>query len=571
MSFRLRTIEFTADGRRIVRDRDVDKPAQTIGRAAENDIHLPDLAVDPSHARLEVKGDGRVLAEALGTLGFGFDGVSTMRADIDPAKGGELRFGTYNLTVSRDADGTPLITIAQIESQDAAEAMDEKKSFSLASVMPGKRNLSWYLALLIFAVFVAFPIASNALYDPAGKGTVIGDGSWSAGKLSKAHHALEQKCEACHVKPFEPVQDKACLTCHQTVHDHADSARLAASRAEQPLGKRFLWTVAHTFGKPGPGACTDCHTEHEGAGRMEPAAQQFCSDCHGMMDERLTDTALGNASDFGKLHPQFRPTIPLTLGSGKLTPVSLDKNPREASGLAFPHALHLNRRGGVARMAASIGGERGYGTGGLECKDCHRPTEDGVRFLPIDMERDCESCHSLAYDKVGGTFRKLRHGDVDQMVADLTVAGGGSGPIVSGRKRPGDYAAGKSYYARFNAPAGGAGLAAQALSRDGICGECHTPDYSAGRLGVIPVTQVSRFMPHGWFDHKPHRQEKCTSCHLAETSKSSSDLLLPGIAQCRTCHLGEDAMKAKVPSSCAMCHGYHPSAEAPINSRPNKS
>lgn len=570
MTFRLRTIEFTADGRRIVRDRDVDKPALTIGRAAENDIHLPDLAVDPSHARLAAKGDGRLLAEAPGTLGFGLDGASTMRAEIDPAKGAELRFGSYNLTVSRDADGAPLVTIAQVESLETGQATDEKKSFSIASVMPGKRDLSWFLALLIFAVFVAFPIASNALYEPADKGTVLGDDSWSTGKLSLAHHALEQKCEACHVKPFEPVQDKACLTCHKSVHDHADPARLALARADGPLGTRFLWSVAHTFGKPGPGACTDCHTEHEGAGRMEPAAQEMCSGCHATLNERLVDTKLGDAGDFGTLHPQFRPAIPLTLGSRELTQVSLDKNPREQSGLAFPHALHLNRTGGVARMAASIGAAKGYGASGMQCKDCHRPTEDGVRFLPIDMERDCESCHSLAYDKVGGTFRKLRHGDVDQMVADLSVASGPS-PIVTGRKRPGSFAAGGAYYARFDIPRGGAGLASQALSRDGICGECHTPSFAGGRLGVMPVTQVSRFMPHGWFDHKPHRQEKCTTCHAAEKSNSSSDLILPGVAQCRTCHLGEDATKAKVPSGCAMCHGYHPSVEAPMNSRPDKS
>lgn len=571
MSFRLRTIEFTADGRRIVRDRDVDKHAVTIGRVAENDIHLPDLAVDPHHARLEVKGDGRVLAEALGTLGFGLDGVSTTRADIDPAKGGELRFGSYNLTVSRDADGISLVTIAQVESQDATAAMDEKKSFSLASVMPGKRSMAWILGLLILAAFLALPVASNLLRDPTRTQTVVGDSSWKTGKLSRAHHALEKDCVACHVKPFEPVQDKACLTCHETMHDHADPARLATARAELPLGRRFLWRVAHTFGKPGPGACTDCHTEHEGAGRMEPAAQQFCSDCHGTMDKRLVDTKLGNASDFGTAHPQFRPTVALTLGSGELTPVSLDKKPVEQSGLAFPHALHLDAMGGVSRMAASIGDERGFGAQGLECKDCHRPTGDGVRFLPINMERDCESCHSLAYDKVGGTFRKLRHGDIDQMIADLSVAGSRSSPIVSGRARPGDYAAGKTYYARFSAAKGGNGLAGQAMSRDGICGECHTPDYSSGRLGVMPVTQISRFMPHGWFDHKPHRQEKCTSCHLAETSKSSSDLLLPGIATCRTCHLGEDAMSAKVPSSCATCHGYHPSTEAPKNNKPDKS
>jgi predicted CXXCH cytochrome family protein len=74
----------------------------------------------------------------------------------------------------------------------------------------------------------------------------------------------------------------------------------------------------------------------------------------------------------------------------------------------------------------------------------------------------------------------------------------------------------------------------------------------------MPVTLVSRYMPQGWFDHKAHAQEKCTSCHKAGASSSSSDVLLPGIAQCRTCHLGEDAHSAPVPSGCTMCHTYHP-------------
>jgi hypothetical protein len=96
-----------------------------------------------------------------------------------------------------------------------------------------------------------------------------------------------------------------------------------------------------------------------------------------------------------------------------------------------------------------------------------------------------------------------------------------------------------------------------------VCGECHTPAMRGGKPGVVPVTLVSRYMTDGWFNHKAHAQEKCTSCHAAETSTSSSDLLLPKLAQCRTCHLGEDSHQADVPSGCAMCHGYHPTQSAP--------
>jgi predicted CXXCH cytochrome family protein len=96
------------------------------------------------------------------------------------------------------------------------------------------------------------------------------------------------------------------------------------------------------------------------------------------------------------------------------------------------------------------------------------------------------------------------------------------------------------------------------MSDKGLCGECHTPAGSRGSLEVMPVTQPARYMIHGWFDHEDHKQEQCTSCHAADKSKSSADLLLPAIAQCRDCHQGEGARTAEVPSSCAMCHSYHP-------------
>jgi predicted CXXCH cytochrome family protein len=211
-------------------------------------------------------------------------------------------------------------------------------------------------------------------------------------------------------------------------------------------------------------------------------------------------------------------------------------------------------------MASTIGGH-GYGKA-LDCKDCHHPTADGVRFLPVDMERDCEACHSLAYDKVGSTFRTLRHGDVAQMRADLIASDRSPrAAIVTGRRRPGEYAPGGIYHGDF----GGGSAVARAMSTRGVCGECHIP--TSGPLGVMPVLQHSRYFAHGWFSHEAHKQEKCTSCHAAATSKSSSDLLLPGISKCRDCHLGEDSRKAKVPSGCAMCHSYHPREGAPAKNQ----
>jgi hypothetical protein len=558
MAFKLRTVELTATGREIVRESDLAGPSLSVGRASENDIHLPDLAVEPRHATITALEGGGVAVKATGSLGFTFDGGDTGDIVIDSSAGGELGFGTYRIVVS-EADGAILLTVRQVE--DAATRfgdLERKLGFSLAGVLPNKRRLSLILAGLVVFAFLLVPIAGRMLWNPLDKdSTAYGDASWSSGELSLVHHALEDKCEACHVRAFESVRDATCISCHDDLHDHADPARLQAARASRPLGTQFLWAVAHSFGKQGPGSCADCHAEHEGERFMEPRPQALCIDCHGVLKRNLPDTRLGEAVDFGEMHPQFSPLVVTDAASARPVRVLLDKHVREDNGLTFPHKLHLDKRGGVARMAGNIGSEGGYSLGGLQCKDCHRPTETGIRFKAIDMERDCEACHSLAYDKVGGIFRRLRHGDISKVAADLRGADF-TRPAISPRQRPGDYARGRPYHFDFSNPAWKGLQLEYALSPEGICGECHRPATGAGgAMGVTPVTLPTRFMPHGWFDHSAHKREKCTACHEATTSTTSADLLLPGIKTCRTCHLGEDARNAKVPSSCSMCHGYH--------------
>lgn len=570
MAFKLRTIEHTAAGREIVRDRQLTGLAITIGRAAESDVHLPDLAVESQHAMMALREAGRVDVTSAGTLGFTVDGTDTTQVTIDSQAGAELGFGSYRITVSQDG-GDVLLTVERLnDSALKSGDLDRKRGFSLVGVLPGKRVTSWGLAAAILVTFLFVPIVSVMLYDPDNKeSTVIGDSGWSTGELSLAHYSLESKCEACHVDAFVPVRDETCLSCHEDVHDHADPARLAAARGNRPLGTQFLWAVADTFGKQGPGACADCHIEHEGKGALDTPPEHFCAECHVDLKKNLPETRLGNAADFAALHPQFTPAIVTDPLTRKTTAVSLDAHPREDSGLTFPHKLHLDRLGGAARMAANIGKERGYGRTGLQCKDCHHPSEDGIRFKPISMERDCEACHSLSYDQVGGIFRKLHHGDVDQLIADLSAADLTRPPLAS-RRRPGDFDQGKPYHFEFSAPVWKGMQITAALSKSGVCGECHRPMLQKnGKPGVVPVTLVSRYMNQGWFDHKAHKQEKCTSCHAAETSTASADVLLPDIKDCRTCHLGEDSSKPGIPSSCTMCHGYHMPAQGSQKRKPD--
>lgn len=575
MAFLIRTIDLTADGREIIRDRELAQDTVTIGRAAENDIHLSDLAVEQNHAKIEQTPGGKFRIEACGTLEFHLDGRVAKSGQIDPHEGAELRFGTYRLVISQDGSEAPTITISQ--TARAVQSSDDLAGFTLVKTLPSKRAAAWLALAAILAVFLALPIYSHLTRSAAPEGTSSSDGpgsggevmmdaSWSTGALSQAHHSLENNCEACHAEPFQAVQDTTCLTCHEAVADHADKPRQLTGRGPMSVGDTLQWAVAEKLGKEGPGSCTTCHTEHEGAGRMEPTAQQFCADCHNAMDTRLTDTRLGNAADFGTSHPQLQATLFTAPGQTKPERISLAGKPKEYSGLKFPHKMHLSRRGGVARMAGNLGAKAGYGSS-LVCADCHTPTADEAGFLPVDMEDDCESCHSLAYDKVGTTFRTLRHGDVEQMRADLTAldrvprSPAGSG-MLRGRQRPGQYSRGGLYYQNFGRPVRSLVSIGRALAPGGVCGECHIPTTTNGKPDVMPVKLRDHFLTNGRFNHEAHTQENCTTCHKADSSQSSSDVLLPALATCRTCHMGEDDKSADVPSSCAMCHSYHPKGAA---------
>ncbi|RJF93178.1 cytochrome c3 family protein [Sphingomonas cavernae] len=586
MSFLIRQISRTADGREIIRPQEIDRTMISIGRLAENDIHLQDLAVAPRHAQIERLDQRRIIVKSVSGLDFDVDGRPVQEVEIDSAKGAELRFGGHRLTIGHEGANVT-IAVERVEAlSDASEYKDEARVFSLRGLLPGKRLSAWGFAALILLCFLAFPIWSWATYSEV-KTRPVGfhaDQSWSSGKLSLAHKSLENNCQACHVKPFEAVRDTSCTSCHTQVHDHADPKRLAEAKATPGLGGRVQLMFASAFNVP-QGRCVECHTEHEGAGKMQPTAQQFCSDCHADLKTRLTDTRLLDAGDFGTAHPEFRPAVIVRPGGAHPVTqrISFDKKPIEDNGLKFPHELHLSKAGGVARMAQTLSGDKGYGNA-LACKDCHRPDSSGTRFQPVDMEQDCSGCHSLAFDEIGGTVRTLRHGDPAQVMADIRAFYRGTGPArpanLGGmaRRRPGLYAEGQVYSAYFGAVGARPGQAESAIravfSPGGACFDCHRidPPGAGGTWRVQPVSQNARYFRKGWFDHDAHKTEDCESCHAAPTSKAATDLLIPDLASCRTCHVGEagaslQTVAKPVPSGCALCHSYHMDDGAPWSTR----
>ncbi len=584
MAFLLRNISYSADGRQIVRSSRVRDDLLKVGRDPDNDIRLNDLSVALHHATLEQVSPTRLGVSAEAGLTVSIDGENTQFGQVDVTIGGTIRVGPFQLRVLPQEMGSEDVAI-DIERGDTE--VDEEKfdtsRFALAAVMPGKRPIAWTLVIVVLGVFLVWPIWSfyqqeqgKAQYAQA----FHADRLWLSGSLSRGHAALANNCRACHVQPFVSVQDQSCTSCHTQVHDHADVRRMMAARPDLGRWDRFQMRVAETFGLD-PGRCVDCHTEHEGPQEIPATPQQFCTDCHTDLDRRLPDTRLADAGDFEDLHPEFQPAVLIRWDNDRpvVQRASLAQRPRETSNLKFPHALHLNPTGGVAQMARRLAPTYGFGQQ-LQCADCHVPTPDGVRFQPPDMEGDCGMCHSLAFEQIDGTVRTLRHGEPRMVVADVRAfyrAGLRQRPLELGtpRSRPGDVnqirMAVQNARARSAQGARADQAVRQIFSRGGACFDCHQVIPAApGSLnfGIRPVAFQTRYMLHGWFDHRAHQivqrpgqdriegSQACLSCHRADASSESSDLLLPNVASCRDCHGGETT-SLPVESSCAMCHDYH--------------
>ncbi|GAC1405007.1 MAG: cytochrome c3 family protein [Novosphingobium sp.] len=595
MSFLVRQIALKSSGEEIIRPTTVDGDELVIGRDSSSAVHLPDLAVDPRHARLRRIDDNNLVIESLGEQPFDADGRSVTRKEIDLTTGAELGFGSFRIQVQRDAEtGMPSLTVRRVEE---AEHKDAGKVYTLQGLLPGKRSSAWVFAIAVLVAFLAFPVWSYMTYQPLSlqkdarrPAGLHADSAWITRHLSVGHKNLESNCQACHVKAFEAVRDNACMTCHKNdAHQHiADRPgmpaveRLTMARGEPTGFAGFQRAVAHAFNKPS-GRCVECHTEHTGAGAMQPTRQQFCADCHDGMKSRLPNARVANAADFGTGHPEFRPLVIVDPTGEKPLLQRVEWSPalRENDGLKFTHAQHLSKVNAVAQMVVRRGGQF-KGEQSLKCEDCHKADPSGTRYEAVKMEDACQTCHTLNFDQVGGTFRSLRHGKPEMVVADIRAAYRSMGPVqpanLSGlsRRLPGDAAlrstaADYARAVRFY-PSRAEQAVAQVFTKGGMCYDCHivTPGGTpaTGGFTVQRAAQHNRYYHNGWYSHKDHTKTDCVFCHTkAETSNDAGDLLVPGMdgkGGCRSCHVGENGahlasaqIKDKVDSTCAMCHSFH--------------
>jgi hypothetical protein len=91
------------------------------------------------------------------------------------------------------------------------------------------------------------------------------------------------------------------------------------------------------------------------------------------------------------------------------------------------------------------------------------------------------------------------------------------------------------------------------------CKLCHIITEETGSLPIVAKSSIpARWFTHAEFDHDSHRFLTCTACHdRTPESRDTADILLPGIASCRSCHQDAGPRNDAASGRCSECHSYH--------------
>lgn len=543
-------------------DRELDAPQLRIGRGTDQELQLSDMRVALAHAEIELAAGGpyRILAKTANGVWVNGGPCPGARLGFNDT----VDFGHFRLTVMRPDLGFDLAVLVEQREATSEKKPDRPKTpayiTELSQTRLSRRGMAWGGFMLVLVAMFLIPLTlrygTSPASAPAKVAALPSDHVWSSGPMSSAHAYIETDCATCHVQPFEQVRNDACLTCHDTIRHHVADAK-------------FLGQAEFAAAQ-----CTDCHREHNGPEGTIVRDASLCTDCHADPKARFAGSQLDSVTNFSDNHPAFSPLVARWEPSARefsFAPVTQGRGAelREDTNLVFPHDLHLDGKGIDAPE----------GTRTLGCADCHVPDRGQISFAPVSMEAHCADCHSLTFDK-DNPERVVPHGQPAEVAAVLrdyfasqALSGEVRGlatldqlPPSSERRRPGPVRprADRAVAARWSEQQGEQAVRDVFNSR--ICTYCHV--VSPGTDDALPWTIAplaldEHAMRGARFDHKPHATESCTSCHAAETSKQSSDVLLPaidpsaaGLSGCRDCH-GDPGSSAKVGSACIDCHGYH--------------
>jgi hypothetical protein len=382
---------------------------------------------------------------------------------------------------------------------------------------------------------------------------------YSSGRMSGAHAVLEKQCAACHVQKAgefsAKAADTACLSCHDGPTHHENQVR-----AEIPN-------------------CSTCHFEHRGRVNIVAGSNISCSECHSHLK-----ISAGNS---------LYATNIRTLEDGHPEIAAIRKNFKDPGTILLNHSIHMKpiRKGPNGPLVQ------------MECADCHRPEAvkgpwpyaDGnyvdakvtydakdvllpvksgtlqprhsmgrAYMVPVKFSTACAACHLLTFDKrfdIGVPHDKpdIVHAFVTKKFQEYIAAHPADVRVVRDPQRD---LTGKPLPPEVRVLTPAQWVAERTTDAEELlwrktCKQCHALNIVKGAsLPHVAEAQLTeRWMPHARFDHDAHRGFSCVGCHPgALTSKETSDVLVPPLANCKTCHApGPDHAESR----CFECHTYH--------------
>lgn len=552
----LRQTLVRADGTGERLEAELDAATITLGSAPDCLVNLAGTA--GLHAVLKV-GSGSAVLKLKGANQAKVNGSERRSARLKP--GDIVEIGAHRIEVFAPPAGFDLgLDVQQVGSPPGGEAWLASHVTSLEAAGMRRRPWVWRLAIAILLLFLAAPFLFSLLIprDVWEAPWLLTHAIWNTGELSVGHRfGGDGNCSSCHKQLFRRVTDPACSECHRQLNDHAEPDLLLANGFRTDR-------------------CAACHREHNDPSTLLSMGDAVCVDCHGRSDGiKVPGGSLHRVTGFTEeTHSQFSVSFPV-LGQNEAASdpwetrrVSL-VGAKDASNLKFPHDVHLD----VNKVTDTRTGEA------LGCASCHAPATDGEHFLPIEMERHCESCHELGFDD-DDPFRRLPHGQAREAILVmeghfLKQALAPPARRTDGftwRRIPDRPPRQSSECARGDIACANRLFTSEVedqFLRTG-CVTCHevtsrpTLPNIADRFSVTPVRLASDYMPHARFSHAAHRvvgdkagAQACLSCHGASESLEATDLLVPGIDNCLECH-ADASRPSKAPMACGDCHVYHP-------------
>jgi len=412
---------------------------------------------------------------------------------------------------------------------------------------------------------------------------------YSSGRLSEPHAVLEKQCAACHVQKAGEFSanalDGACLGCHDGPAHHENQVK-----AQVPQ-------------------CATCHAEHRGRINIIATSNQACAECHG--DLLVAGNIPKYSAHIRSLedgHPEFA-----ALRNGAKDPGTIQLNHaihmkpirRGPNGPIVQLECGDCHRPGVSKADWPYADKNYVAARTSYTQDDSqalprdlllgpRTASGRETMAPVKFATACASCHLLSFDR---RFEEGVPHDKPEvvhvfLVKTFTVYIAAHPSELREIQKPERMLTGEPPMPRAQSltPAQWVGertAVAEELLWGKTCRQCHTlnstplQDTTLGRwdaataqnashgsgagaysdpaelpLPVIARTKtIVRWLPHAKFDHDAHRSFTCTSCHArALNSTEMSDVLVPGIENCKTCHApGPEHAESR----CFECHIYH--------------